>query len=218
MNKSYETTKGAKQECRDVLCEIAKVNIETKYPTIFTLPGEKAYCIRTFKKHFKRPNIVAIERERAICQKIQQKGIFCQNLSIIEYAKTTNTLSNHFDIAFFDYYSHLSEEVLRDIKAFLKNKNIVHKNKPIILGLTLSKSVRKGIPYFEKMTRSRIFKGRLKSAIPRNLKMTCKNVKIDISYYAKEVSVLHYYEYKAKEKEDEKGSAPMYFAVLRIVM
>jgi len=142
MNKSFEIKTGEKQKCRDLICEHAKLkNLNVK--TILTLPGRKALCVETFRKQFKKPTIIGLERDSkdfAIIQETQQ--FQCFNADIRQWSHAQTLKTNHLDIVFLDYFSFLSTSVLGDITDLLTNDNILHPNKPTLLAITLAKSMR----------------------------------------------------------------------------
>jgi hypothetical protein len=139
--RSFETDAGPKQDCRDDLCAATEAYLGTP-KKIFTLPGRKALCVKTFKRHFPEANIVGVERIRDDFESICDLGINCTLSSVREYVKHQELPTQHFDVAFLDYFSYLSTEIIEDLDMFLKNRNILHKGKPFVLGLTLMKAMR----------------------------------------------------------------------------
>jgi len=136
MNKSFETQKGPKQHVRDLLVK------HTQNPqTILTLPGRKMLCVDTFKKSWPKATVLGIERLKEDWEEISQK-MLCYNCDIRSYIELQKIKVNHLDLIFLDYFSFLNSSVEDDIKALLRNENLLHPNKSSILGITLMKSMR----------------------------------------------------------------------------
>lgn len=214
MKKAFETSQGEKQNCRDLLClrsdeYIGYENVKK----IFTLPSREALCYKTFKSHYKRPKIVCVERDEEICSYLwDEKNIDCINSSIQEYANEKVSPEQHHDVVFLDYYSFLSENIKRDIRAFIANRNILHKEKKMILGLTLQKGMRKGKEATLESMRDYLYKGHRREML-NTLELTEEFLHnyLACDFDLEEVATLESREYQAAE-----GSTPMYFFVFGI--
>jgi hypothetical protein len=139
--RSFETEIGKKQACRDALCLIARSYLGDP-KKILTLPGRELLCVKTFKKHFPSSNILGIERNTDDFEIICSKGVNCTNATVREYVSNQTLPTQHLDLVFLDYFSYLSPEIITDITSLLKNRNLLHKGKPFVLGLTLMKAMR----------------------------------------------------------------------------
>lgn len=138
--KSYEKS-DKKQLCRDMLVKLTEQHIGVPKKVI-TLPSETAMCVKTFKKHWPEANYIGIERDRDSWVKICKQGINCYNSDIRQFVHSQIIPGQHCDMFFMDYYSYLNANILGDIKGLLSNRNIIHKGKPMLLGLTLMKAMR----------------------------------------------------------------------------
>ena len=141
MARSFEVETGPKQECREILCELTKNYIGTP-KKIFTLPGREILCVKTFRRDFPNANIVAVERIAEDFEAICEKGVNCVLGDVRSFVESQTLLTQHIDIAFLDYFSYLNKEIIADLATFLKNRNIVHRGKPLVFGLTLMKAMR----------------------------------------------------------------------------
>jgi hypothetical protein len=212
--KSFEIATGPKQECRDILVDQATTHLPG-VKNIFTLPGREALCVQTFKRHYPQALIQGVERDEATFEIICSKGILCHNSDVNEFAKSKTLPTNHFDIVFLDYYSFFSKTILRDLKAFLGNKNIVHEGKPFILGLTLMKSVRRDYDDVLDFMKENIYLGD-KSDVEPDLITTgsaVKNYLSDEFEDLKSIRLVQQLEYQAQA-----GSTPMYFFCFSITV
>jgi hypothetical protein len=207
MRKSFEIKKGPKQSCRELLCHHAS-NLPTTPKRIFTLPGKEILCVKTFKKHFPKAQITGIERDPAIFEIICDKGVSCLNANIRQYVYSNNIPTNHFDVVFLDYYSYLNEDVIQDIKAFLANRNIIHKGKPFVLGITLLKAIRGQVEEANQFMRNNIYNGH-KQEVANTVQYVGDSLKNFISSEflgLKSIKLVEAHDYKAI-----KTSSPMYF-------
>lgn len=207
--KSFAKASGPKQKCREILCKEAKKQLGEEPKAILTLPYKEILCVNTFRKHFPNVNIIGIEREKDIYHEINDKGVYCYNCDVREFAYKSTLLAPHFDIMFLDYYSYLNENVLKDLVSILKNRNIIHKNKSVILGLTLSKGMRDGGEAKE-ILRDFVWEGH-KKGVANNLDEIGSAVLTYLEHFVPDLvgsQVLQDLEYKADPKRQ---SATMYF-------
>lgn len=211
--RSFETKIGPKQLCRDMLVLQAKNHIP-QVNKILTLPGKEALCVKTFKKSFKKVNIVGIERDEEIFNYITDKhGINCLNCDVREYVESCSIKSQHHDIVFLDYYSYLNDNIIKDLKVFISNDNICHKDKPFILGITLMKAMRGN-----KNATLDFIKNNLYNIERKEIINSLENVKKSLISFISNtrpdlysIEMLWELEYQANI-----GSTPMYFLLLKI--
>lgn len=213
--KAFETIYGDKQRCRELICELADQEIGySQVKKIFTLPSKEALCYEVFKRHYKRPRIVCIERDPEICEYLwDEKNIDCTNTTVRDYSQEKVSPEQHHDIIFLDYYSFLSKDILEDIKCFLENDNILHKNKKSIIAITLMKGMRVNKNNTISVMREFIYQGERKEITNNveNVTNAIKNYISCLSIDCKEVKLLESLEYKAGE-----NSSPMYFLVFSV--
>jgi hypothetical protein len=129
----------------------------------------------------------------------------CDNLSSIEM---------HHDVVFLDYYSFLRENILDEIKTFVGNDNIIHSDKPCILGITLSKGMRRDKDLTLDLLSEFRWKGH-RTGTENNIEQVTEGIHgfLDISFNLTELEVLYTKQYEA----DDDKSATMYFILLKIV-
>jgi hypothetical protein len=210
--KAFETMTGDKQEIREMICYHAKQEIPN-VRKIFTLPSREALCYHTFKKKFPVANIECIERKEDIVDELHDKGIECKWTDIKTYA-TLGIKEMHHDVVFLDYYSFLRENILDEIKTFVGNDNIIHSDKPCILGITLSKGMRRDKDLTLDLLSEFRWKGH-RTGTENNIEQVTEGIHgfLDISFNLTELEVLYTKQYEA----DDDKSATMYFILLKIV-
>lgn len=205
MKKSFETKKGPKQLCRNKLCDSVK-----SPSTIITLPSKEMLCVKTFKKRFPKATIIGIESDKAIFNTIIEKGQQCYHTDIRGYLEHQVKPTNHVDLFFFDYYSFLNDNVIKDLQLFIDNDNIFHENKTSILGVTLLKAIRSGEGE-EILNRH---KGIKKVTRSNDLTSVVRTIVLDLAIKLPRVSSIDsMYELEYKNPE----GTTMYFFILKVV-
>ena len=207
--KSYEISND-KQACRDLL--VTLTNEHTSPNKIITLPSKTALCVKTFKQAWPTANYIGIERDKDAFQEICKQGINCYLSDIREYIHSQTLKTQHVDMFFMDYYSYLNSNVIGDIKALLSNQNLVHKGKPLIIGLTLMKAMRGDKENTIDFMREYIDNGRR-----INIENNLSNIELALSTFlsnefpsATETTMLESIEYKT--------GVNMYFLVFKIIL
>ena len=210
MKKAYETDKGPKQECRDLIVQHAK-SLEPK--TIFTLPAKQGLCVKTFRKHFKS-TIIGVERDEKDFKIIQDTlNIQCYHSDVRQYVHAQTLKTNHHDVVFLDYFSFLNMNVIGDIKAFINNDNILHPDKPFIFAITLAKSMRGQTEDMLSFMSRVVVDGNQRGA--DNTLEEVNEALVSVLLESNEnlgLECLVKKEYKA-----QKNSVPMYFLVFKLV-
>lgn len=212
MKKSFETSVGEKQRCRDLLCSRSKEVLGTSIKKILTLPSREALCYHTFNKAFKRAKIVCIERDLDICEDLWKQDIDCINTTIQDYAQEKTRVEQHHDVLFLDYYSFMSKSILEDLKALIKNRNILHKGKRAVIGITLMKGMRQNKDETLKIMQNYIYKGErlvMSNTVDSVGEALCNF--LGCEFELDEVTDLDRIEYRAQD-----NSTPMYFYTIAI--
>lgn len=135
-NKSFETTRGPKQQIRNLLVK------HTASPkTILTLPGRKMLCAKLFKRTWPKATIIGLEQNVPAWEVISSE-MFCYQCTLRSYVELQKITVSHLDLVFLDYFSYLNSSVEDDIKALLRNACLLHPGKETTLGITLMKAMR----------------------------------------------------------------------------
>jgi hypothetical protein len=210
MKKAFETRQGPKEWCRNRICTLAKEHLP-KVSKIFTLPSKEALCYTTFKKSFPKASVVCIERDRDICKQLWLKDIDATHTTISEYAEERKRSEKHHDVCFLDYYSFLSEKVIKEIDVFTSNDNILHPEEESIIAITLMKGMRVGKTKTMKFVADHTYKSNIYE-VDNNLETTGNALHVFLATKFNNVDLLEKLEYSAEEGKSTK----MYFYVFKI--
>lgn len=209
-NKSFERIKGPKQQIRELLCRYSPLA-----KTILTLPSRKGLCVKTFRRLLNKPVIIGVERDKEIVNEIRENlNITCYHSDLTDYINTQIISTNHFDICFLDYYSNLTNNVMDNIKALIKNDNVIHLGKQCILGITVSKGLRQdGKDILNQMDETifRFNNDPITNTLENTSSLIAHSLIEEMFNYKFNIEILESMEYNAKN-----GSSTMYFMCFKI--
>lgn len=224
--KSFETTIGYKQQCREDIVTYAKhCNIGGPYvrANVLTLPSREHICYDLFKATWPKARIICLESERDIADQLNDEGIHTIHAKTTDYLRSVDKYGGNFNIVFLDYYSFITQSVLDDVGLLVRGND----NNPFLLqdpakgpsvvAVTLQKAVRQGID----KTRSKLLSGLIKQEdCFREIENGCdinmvKSLLIRSMSSSDEVNRI-VVPLIAREYKAEEGSTPMFFFLFKI--
>jgi len=141
--KSCVSTNGPKQDCRQKIIDFALKYNKSQDPLhIFTMPSKYHRCYDMFKETFKTAQIDSVERDKQIAYDLRKKGIYTHTCTTTEFFANIRDFDQPYDILFLDYYGHYTKAISNELDMIISNNNITPNNKPFVLAVTLSKSIR----------------------------------------------------------------------------
>jgi hypothetical protein len=143
--KSCIITEGPKQDCRQKIIDFTlNYYIKNEPLHIFTMPSKHHRCYDMFKIEFPLSQIDSVERDKQIANDLRKKGIYAHTCTTTEFFNNIRDFDKPYEILFLDYYNHYTQAIANEIDLIIKNNNITPEDKPFILAVTLSKSIRQG--------------------------------------------------------------------------
>lgn len=148
--KAHEAITGPKEEIRQLLVSETKKLYVNQPIQILTMPGEKHLCVDRFKQNFPNSRITCIEKNKDICNSLQEIGLHPIRKTMSEYLESVSTNEGPFQLIYLDYFSYMNSSVTNDLHILangngLSNGILPEKGQKAIVGITLSQSQRSGL-------------------------------------------------------------------------
>jgi len=145
--KSFETTFGAKQKIRELLCRTTAKYYNVNTPIeILTLTSNEMLDYELFRTKFPQAHITCVERDTHTHKSLRCAGIRALKGTTTQHFRERSQMEEPYTLIFLDYYGHISSSVITDIDLLVHgNSNtpfLLPRDKPAIVGITLSKKMR----------------------------------------------------------------------------